>query len=127
MSKAGRGDQRLQRELEGVAAAFHGKLGYSLHHLKRGDRLERWADERFPTASTIKLAVLCTAMEKNQKGEIGYFDTRSYEPENKRGGAGFIQNYKEGTKLELKELLHLMITISDNTATAMMVKWLGAM
>src|SRR5438094_461529 len=66
-------------------------------------------------------------MEKQQAGQIGYYDTRVYEAPDKRGGAGFIQNYKEGTKLELKELLHLMITISDNTATAMMVKWLGAM
>jgi beta-lactamase class A len=66
-------------------------------------------------------------MDRNQNGQIGYYDTRIYEPVDKRGGAGFIQNYKEGTKLELKELLHLMITVSDNTATAMMIRWLGAM
>jgi beta-lactamase class A len=66
-------------------------------------------------------------MEQNQKGEIGYYDTRVYEASEKRGGSGLIQNYKEGTKLELKELLHLMITVSDNSATAMMIKWLGPM
>ena len=51
-----------------------------------GERLERLGDEPFPSASTIKLAILCTALEKNQKGEIGYFDTRVYEPADKRGG-----------------------------------------
>jgi beta-lactamase class A len=117
----------LRKQLETIAENVHGTLGYSFHHLKTGDRLDRKADEPFPTASTIKLAILCTAIEKQQAGKIGYYDARTFEPGDRRGGAGFIQNYKDGTKIELKELLHLMITISDNTATAMMIKWLGAM
>src|SRR5258705_4146301 len=111
----------LKKQLNSIASVFHGTLGYSFHHLKRGDKLELRGDESFPTASTIKLAVLCTAMEKNQEGKMGYFDTREFTELDKRGGAGFIQNYKIGAKLELKELLHLMITISDNSATSMMV------
>lgn len=117
----------LKKELETIATNFHGTLGYSFHHLKKGERLDLRADESFPTASTIKLAILCTAMDKNQQGTIGYFDTREYTDLDKRGGAGFIQNYKLGTKLEMKELLHLMITVSDNSATAMMVRWIGTM
>src|SRR5258708_38708611 len=116
----------LKKQLDSIVMSFHGTLGYSFHHLKRGDKLELRGDESFPTASTIKLAVLCAAMEKNQEGKIGYYDTREYTELDKRGGAGFIQNYKIGTKLEMKELLHLMITISDNSATSMMVRWLGA-
>src|SRR5207249_990153 len=57
----------------------------------------------------------------------GYYDTREYTEDAKRGGSGFIQNYKPGTKIELKELLHLMITISDNSATVMLTRWLGVM
>lgn len=117
----------LKSELDSIAKNFHGVLGYSLHHIKKRERLSLLGDEPFPTASTIKLAILCAAMDKNQKGEIGYYDTRVYAEADKQGGAGFIQNYKPGTKLELKELLHLMITISDNTATVMLVKWLGVM
>jgi beta-lactamase class A len=67
---------RLREALDAIANRFHGTLGYSLHHLKTGDRLERAGDERFPTASTIKLAMLCAAMEKQQKGEIGYDEQR---------------------------------------------------
>ncbi len=117
----------LKNQLDAIADNFHGTLGYSFHHIKSRDRLERKGDEPFPTASTIKLAILFTAMEKQQDGKIGYYEARTFEPGDRRGGAGFIQNYKDGTKVELKELLHLMITISDNTATAMMIKWLGAM
>jgi beta-lactamase class A len=102
-------------------------LGYSLVHLKRRERCSFRGDEPFPSASTIKVAILGAALAKVSAGEIGYYEAREYTDEMKRGGAGFIQNYKPGTKLELKELLHLMITVSDNSATAMAIRWLGAM
>jgi beta-lactamase class A len=66
----------LGKELDAIADRFHGKIGYSLHHLKTGDSLERFGDVQFPTASTIKLAILCAAMEKEQRGEISYDDVR---------------------------------------------------
>jgi beta-lactamase class A len=114
----------LAAQLDAIAAPFRGRMGYSIHFRRKNERIERNADEAFPTASTIKLAILCSAMEKIDRGEWKYSDTREYKEIDKRGGAGFIQNYKIGTKLELKELLHLMITVSDNTATAMMIRWL---
>lgn len=118
---------RLRKELETVAEAHRGVLGYVVHFRKHDEWALRLGDEPFPTASTIKLAILCTAMERIDQGTLKYSDTREYTDQDKRGGAGFIQNYKLGTKLEVKELLHLMITVSDNTATAMMIRWLGAM
>ena len=121
------GSPALAARIEAIAAPFRGRLGYSVHFRRKNEWIERNAGEAFPTASTIKLAILCAAMEKIDRGEWKYADTREYTETDKRGGAGFIQNYKLGTKLELKELLHLMITISDNTATAMMIRWIGAM
>jgi beta-lactamase class A len=118
---------KLRAELEGIAAAHRGVLGYAVHFRKKDEWALRLGDEPFPTASTIKLAILCSAMERIDQRTLKYSDTREYTEIDKRGGAGFIQNYKLGTKLELKELLHLMITVSDNTATAMMIRWLGAM
>src|SRR5262249_15231585 len=40
-------------------------------------------------------------------------------------GSGFFQNYKPGTEVEFKELLHQMIAGSDNTATLMVMRWIG--
>ncbi|MEP6755768.1 MAG: serine hydrolase [Chthonomonadales bacterium] len=119
--------RKLKAQLDAIAAPFKGTLGYSVHHIKNRESIDLRGDERFPTASTIKLAIMCTAFEKQQKGEIGYFDTRSITDADKRTGAGFIQHYRPDTKIELKELLHLMITISDNMATAMLIRWLTAM
>ena len=115
----------LRKELEAIAGRFHGKLGYSLHHLKTGDRLERLGDEQFPTASTIKLAILCAAMEKLMKGELGYDDTRPLTEQDRQYGTGLLHNYRGGTKIPLRDLLNLMIIRSDNTAAIMLGQWVG--
>ena len=115
----------LRKELDAIVDRFHGKIGYSLHHLKMGDRLERLGDEQFPTASTIKLAILCAAMEKEEKGDIGYDDVRPLTEQDRQYGTGVLHNYRGGTKIALRELLHLMITQSDNTAAIMLGQWLG--
>jgi beta-lactamase class A len=115
----------LRKELDTIAARFHGKIGYSLHHMKTGDRLERFGEERFPTASTIKLAMLGAAMEQEQKGEIGYDDVRLFAEQDRQYGTGLLHNYRAGTRIALRDLLHLMITQSDNTATIMLGQWLG--
>lgn len=116
----------LRKKLDAIAGRFHGKLGYSLHHLKTGDRLERLGDEQFPTASTIKLAILCAAMEKEQKGEIGYDDARPLTEQDRQYGTGLLHNYRAGTRIPLRDLLNLMITRSDNTAAIMLGQWIGA-
>lgn len=119
------GPRALAEELQAVADGFRGKLGYSFRHLRTGDELEHRADELFPTASTIKLAMLCAAMEMQQRGEIGYEEERVLTEETRAYGTGFAHNFRAGTRIELRELLHLMIASSDNSATVMLGQWLG--
>jgi beta-lactamase class A len=115
----------LHTRLNAIADGFHGTLGYSLHHLKRNERLDRLGDEKFPTDSTLKIAIMCAAMEKVEQGEIGYRNVKPLLKEDRTTGAGVFQNYKEGTEVEFKEALHQMITVSDNTATLMILRWIG--
>jgi beta-lactamase class A len=124
--KAGpRSLEDLRKELDSIAEAFNGKLGYSIHHLKTDERLERRGDEKFPTASTIKLAMLCAALELQQKGAIGYYERIALQKTDIEGGTGFMKNYAEGAKPTVKELLHLMITASDNVATNIIGRRIG--
>lgn len=116
----------LRSALDRIALNFHGKLGYSIHHLKTGETLERLGDEPFPTASTIKLAMLTAAMEKEQQGEIGYDEARPMTERDRQYGTGLLQNFRTGTRVTLRDLLNLMITRSDNTAAIMVGQWIGA-
>ncbi|MEJ7577218.1 MAG: serine hydrolase [Pyrinomonadaceae bacterium] len=116
----------LRRQLEAIANSFHGKIGVSLRHLKTKDRLELRGDEKFPTGSTIKVAMLCVAMEKVEKGELNYYQKFTLTEDEVSGGTGFLRNYQIGKQVTLKELLHFMITASDNTATRMVLKAIGS-
>lgn len=114
--------------LEKIVAKHRGQMGISVKKIDSGEELQVNGDEVFPTASTIKTAVMCTVFAElsSPTGMFNdYYATRKYDATTSTGGSGFIQNYKDGTKIELKELLHLMITLSDNIGTNMLVEWVG--
>jgi beta-lactamase class A len=115
----------LRKQLDSIAEGVTGKVGYSLHHLGKNESLNRLGDEMFPTDSTLKIAVMCAGMEKVERGEIGYYNLRPLLKEDKTGGSGFFQNYNAGAEIEFKEAMHQMITVSDNTATLMLMRWVG--
>jgi len=115
----------LRKQLDSIAEKVTGKLGYSLHHLTKNESMDRLGDEMFPTDSMIKAAIMCAAMEKVERGEIGYHNLRPLLKEDQTGGSGFFQNYKAGAEIEFKEAMHQMVTVSDNTATLMLMRWVG--
>jgi beta-lactamase class A len=115
----------LRKQLDSIAEGFTVKLGYSLHHLTKRERLERLGDEMFPTDSTLKIAIMCTGMEKVERREIGYYDLRPLLKEDQTGGSGFFKNYTAGADIEFTEAMHQMIAVSDNTATLMLIRWVG--
>lgn len=118
----------LAGELEKIAADHKGVMGIYCRHLENGEVYAVNSDEPFPTASTIKVAVMAAALDLLARGEgpyKSYYDTRTYAASTSTGGSGFLQNYKNGTRVELKELIHLMITVSDNIATNMICDWIG--
>lgn len=115
----------LRKQLDSIVERVTGKVGYSLHHLTRNESLDRLGDEMFPTDSTLKIAIMCAGMEKVERSEIGYYNLRPLLKEDKTGGSGFFQNYNAGAEIEFKEAMHQMITVSDNTATLMLMRWVG--
>ena len=119
----------LQGELERIAASHEGRMGISVRNLKTGETFEVNGDAEFVTASTIKTAVMCVAFDHLTSPSSGlfqgYFDSRPYDPATSASGSGFLRNFVPGTRVELKELVHFMITVSDNTATNILTEWLG--
>lgn len=114
-------------ELEKVVAEHEGVMGIYIKHVKSGETVSINADEPMPTASTIKVPVMCAALDLLASGNgpfKDYYETRTLDAATSVGGAGFLQNYRDGVKIELKEMMHLMITVSDNFATNMLVDWI---
>ncbi len=81
--------------------------------------------ESMRSASMIKVFILAAAMENVHNGRVDLNDTIVLTPANKVGGAGVISEYEAGTVFSLDKLMQLMITESDNTATNMLIDYLG--
>jgi Beta-lactamase class A len=115
----------LKAKLDAICERFRGVMGYSLYHTRHNHRIDLRGDEIFPTASTIKVAVMSKAMEEIDAGRLNYAEKLPITPDDIRDGSGLLQFYKENQSVEVKMLLHLMITVSDNTATIMLARRLG--
>ena len=109
----------LKAKMDKYADSFHGTLGYSLHFKgKQDEKISRYGDEPFPTASTIKTTIMCEVMHQVEQGKLKWDDQLEVQPgldNREAGGPSYF--FKDGTKLPVYEWLHYMITMSDNTAT----------
>lgn len=77
------------------------------------------------SASMIKVFILAAVMDKAQRGEIDIDEPITLRGSDKVGGAGILAGYASGTVLTLREVMELMITHSDNTATNMVIDRVG--
>ncbi|MCC7001260.1 MAG: serine hydrolase [Gemmatimonadaceae bacterium] len=111
----------LQQRLDSLARGFRGVVGYSIHNLDAGTRLAHRGDEPFPTASLVKVPVLITLFELVERGMIGLDDKLTVLRIDKVGGAGQLQFLHDGAEITVRDAAWLMTTISDNTATNLLL------
>jgi len=111
----------LHRTLDSLARAHHGVLGYAVHNLDTGERLSLRGDETFPTASLIKVSILVTVFDLVAKGQLSLDDPLTVLKIDQVPGSGVAQYLHNGTILTVRDAAWLMITISDNTATNLLL------
>ena len=107
----------LHRTLDSIADRHHGIVGYAIVNLETGERLTRRGDETFPTASLIKVPVMVTVFDLVLKGELSLDDPLTLLKIDKVGGAGVLHLLHPGLVLTVRDATALMIAVSDNTAT----------
>ena len=77
------------------------------------------------SASMIKVFILAAVMDKVSLGEVNLDEVMTLHEADMVGGAGILAGYGDGAQLPLREVLRLMITESDNTATNMVIDRIG--
>ena len=110
-----------------IVARVPGQVGVFAKNLSTGETIAINADQPFPTASVIKLAVLADAFQQIANGKLS-LDARVRLTESDKvgiGDSGTLNELHDGTELTVADLLHLMIVVSDNTATNMVVERVG--
>lgn len=100
-------------------------MGVAAIHLGTGETIAVDADRRFPTASVIKAAVLVELFHQIEAGRLRRDERLALTDEAKVGGSGVLHGLSAGTALTLLDLAHLMIAVSDNTATNMVLDRVG--
>jgi beta-lactamase class A len=115
----------FQTELESVMKRFSGVIGFQAVRLSDGFTLEHNPDVIFPAASVIKVHLLLEALKQVEEGKLE-LSTRIPLPADERvGGSGVLQCLEPEAGLTLRDYLTLMIIVSDNTATNLVLETIG--
>ncbi len=110
--------QTLEDKIKGEVDNFRGKVWIYAKNLDTGKDFALRADEQVRTASTIKLPIMTEVFHQVAEGKINWTDEFTLSKENKSAGdSGVLFELSDGTKIDLKSTMHLMIVVSDNTAT----------
>ncbi|HEY2026815.1 MAG TPA: serine hydrolase [Gemmatimonadaceae bacterium] len=111
----------LHRTLDSLAGQHHGVVGYTVHNLDTGERMERRGDETFPTASLIKVPVLVTVFDLAEKKQLSLDDLLTVLKIDKVPGSGQLQFLHDNAIVTVRDAAWLMTTLSDNTATNLLL------
>jgi beta-lactamase class A len=111
--------------ITGLEQTYGGKLYVFFHDLQTGDLVEHRTAVKVSTASVIKLPILVHVALAAQEGHCDWNELITLTEELKRGGTGILFGLTPGLQLSLRDLCYLMIVLSDNTATNMIIDRFG--
>lgn len=115
----------LDRQLVRVQERFSGTLGIAAKNLLTGEEVLVNAAQSFPTASVIKLAVLVEVFEQAKKGSLDLSERLTMQQRDPVGGSGVLKVLAAGLQPTIRDLCTLMVIVSDNTATNMLIDRIG--
>ncbi|HXY40693.1 MAG TPA: serine hydrolase [Vicinamibacteria bacterium] len=116
---------KLRQRIQAVDGRLDGVLGVYVEDLKTHATVEHRADEVFPTASSIKLAILYELFRQAEERRLDLAEvTRPPAADRARGG-GVLQELDDRVSLSWRDLAVLMIGWSDNEATNLLIRRVG--
>lgn len=111
----------LSEKISAATAGFTGTVSIFAKNLDTGATFALRPDDRVRTASTIKLPILCATFQAVQEGRLKWTDLVTLHEADKVSGSGILGEFSDGLKLPLVDVAHVMIVVSDNTATNLML------
>lgn len=115
----------VEKSVLEVKERFSGHLGFAARNLTSGEELLFEADSMFPTASVFKVAVMVEAFAQASEGRINLHERRVIRRDQHLGGTGVLGDLEDGLAPTIRDLVVLMIIVSDNTATNVLIDLLG--
>jgi beta-lactamase class A len=119
---------RLEREIGRLSLISGGKVGVGIIHLESGRELFVNGSEPFPMASTYKVPIAVQYLTRVDSGNARLDSMITLRPSDLHPGSGTLTNLFDdpGVSLSVRNLLELMLLISDNSATDIMLRLAGS-
>jgi beta-lactamase class A len=118
--------QKLQEELKAVDQGLDGVMGLAVKDLTSGDIFFIHGDEIMPQASSIKIAVLANLYLQAQQGKLKLSDEYVVRASDLVSGSDIMLGLTPGvTRLTLRDLATMMVAVSDNSATNILIGRVG--
>jgi beta-lactamase class A len=118
-------DDGLNATLNDMIKTHHGKVAMYAQQLNSGHEIAIDADEPVQTASVIKLAILYNAMVDVREGKASWDEKLTLKPGEAVNGSGMLHFFDTPMTVTLKDVLTMMVIVSDNTATNMAIDRFG--
>ena len=109
--------QTLDDRVKAEIGDFKGNVWVYAKNLDNGKEYSFRGEEKVRTASTIKLPIMTEVFHQVEQGKIKWTDEFVVPNMRKEAGSGILFEFSEGTKIDLRTATNLMIVISDNFAT----------
>ncbi len=116
----------LAEKVDAIINNFKGTVVLYAKNLTTGKDFGIKPDTRVRTASTIKLPILCALESLVAAGKVKWDEKIVLKPEDKVSGSGVLASLADGTELSVRNLATLMIIVSDNTATNLILDRISA-
>jgi beta-lactamase class A len=104
---------------------FKGTAYIVVKDYNRNLRIDIASDMQVPAASIIKVPIMGAVFSAQEEGKLSLSDKIKLRQKDKVSGSGTLKNARSGKEYSIEELLMLMNTISDNTATNMIINLVG--
>ena len=116
----------LEVRLRQMVSGFEGTVSLYARNLDTGREVGIEPDRRVRTASTIKLPIACALAAEVAAGRARWDERLMIRAQDKVSGSGGLAEFSDGETISLRDARTLMIVVSDNTATNLILDRIGA-
>jgi beta-lactamase class A len=117
--------EQVDHLIQILSDRVHGTLGVAAHNLQTGEEVTWQAERSMPTASTFKFPVLAEVFAQAAAGKLDLDERVPLLAGDQVGGSGTLRDFQPGVQPTLRDLATLMIVVSDNSATNMLLDRVG--
>jgi len=114
-----------EEQLRQLCAAIDGQWGIYVSVPETGEKLEIHTQERLVSASTIKIPLLALLLQDAEEGRLDLQKRVTVDPANRVGGSGILQSLSPSVQLSLIDHAELMMVVSDNISTNVVIDAVG--